>query len=291
MGRDQRRHARGGRDHRFRPVTSASPTTCSWRLIQRRSQTRNTCSFSSLPLTRAKTRWPTLFAPPLPRGRRSTWNRFDRWFLTQRVSPQRPTCISSLPTWPNSIPYFSTPTWRVCAMTKATNPRKKTRVETPSTRPKAEIATQLTEQFRELRLPIFRDHFQETADRAATENLSHLEYLSELTTLECEARREGRINTADDALETSAGQDLGDLQLRSLPLACDSATGDSSRRIVPGSSRECSDFRQARLGQESCLVCVGRTIDPAGPQHAVHDVQPAGAAVADCQTRSCVCRS
>jgi DNA replication protein DnaC len=38
-----------------------------------------------------------------------------------------------------------------------------------------------------------RDQFPMSARRAAAENLSHLEYLSELTTLECEARREGRI--------------------------------------------------------------------------------------------------
>ena len=52
---------------------------------------------------------------------------------------------------------------------------------------------QLTDQFRSLRLPMFRDQFRQAADRAATEKLSHVEYLSELTTLECEARREGRI--------------------------------------------------------------------------------------------------
>lgn len=51
----------------------------------------------------------------------------------------------------------------------------------------------LMDQFRELRLPSFRDHFQQSATRAAAENLGHLEYLSELTTLECEARRESRI--------------------------------------------------------------------------------------------------
>lgn len=59
--------------------------------------------------------------------------------------------------------------------------------------PKPDLTSRLTEQFRELRLPSFRDHFPASARRAAAENLSHLEYLSELATLECEARREGRI--------------------------------------------------------------------------------------------------
>lgn len=52
---------------------------------------------------------------------------------------------------------------------------------------------ELTEQFRELRLPMFREHFASLAQRALQESLSHTEYLSELTDLECQARREGRI--------------------------------------------------------------------------------------------------
>jgi DNA replication protein DnaC len=51
----------------------------------------------------------------------------------------------------------------------------------------------LTEQFRELRLPMFREHFAPLAERAAQESLGHTEYLSELTDLECQARRESRI--------------------------------------------------------------------------------------------------
>ena len=62
----------------------------------------------------------------------------------------------------------------------------------PST-PNSELTAQLTEQFRQLRLPSIREHFSASARRAAAENLSHLEYLSELTTLECQARRQGRI--------------------------------------------------------------------------------------------------
>lgn len=51
----------------------------------------------------------------------------------------------------------------------------------------------LTEQFRELRLPMFREHFESLAERATAEPLSHTKYLSELTDLECQSRREGRI--------------------------------------------------------------------------------------------------
>jgi len=51
----------------------------------------------------------------------------------------------------------------------------------------------LVEQFRELRLPMFREHFEVQAERALQESLSHTAYLSELTELECQARRESRI--------------------------------------------------------------------------------------------------
>jgi len=57
----------------------------------------------------------------------------------------------------------------------------------------AKLNAQLTEQFRELRLPMFREHFESLAERAVQEPLGHTEYLSELTELECQARRESRI--------------------------------------------------------------------------------------------------
>lgn len=62
-----------------------------------------------------------------------------------------------------------------------------------TTRDRAKLNSQLTEQFRELRLPMFREHFESLAERAVQEPLSHTKYLSELTDLECQARRESRI--------------------------------------------------------------------------------------------------
>jgi len=77
---------------------------------------------------------------------------------------------------------------------------------------------QLTEQFRELRLPGFRDHFEETAMRAATENLSHLEFLSALTTLECEARRDVRIKRMMTRSRLLYGKTWGTFKFDRLPL-------------------------------------------------------------------------
>jgi DNA replication protein DnaC len=55
------------------------------------------------------------------------------------------------------------------------------------------MTVDLTEQFRDLRMPMFREHFAPLAEKAAVESRSHLEYLAELTDLECQARWESRI--------------------------------------------------------------------------------------------------
>ena len=91
--------------------------------------------------------------------------------------------------------------------------------------------------------------------------------------------------TADDAVEPSSRQDLGQFQVQTVTVACGSAVGDFAGRFVPGPSRECADFRQTGLGKESRIMCTVGAIDPAGPQPVVHDMQSAGAAVTDRETR------
>ena len=76
----------------------------------------------------------------------------------------------------------------------------------------------LTDQLKELRLPTIRDRFQESAVRAETENLSHLEYLSELTTRECEARREGRIKRLMTRSKLHPGKTWDNFKFKRLPL-------------------------------------------------------------------------
>lgn len=101
----------------------------------------------------------------------------------------------------------------------------KTSRKTPRTTPsqkatasKVDTSSELTEQFRELRLPSFRDHFQNSARRAAAENLSHLEYLSELATLECESRREGRIKRLANRSKLPADKTWDSFKFDRLPL-------------------------------------------------------------------------
>jgi DNA replication protein DnaC len=98
---------------------------------------------------------------------------------------------------------------------------RKTRRTTPSqkaTASKVDTSSELTEQLRELRLPSFRDHFQNSARRAAAENLSHLEYLSELATLECESRREGRIKRLANRSKLPADKTWDSFKFDRLPL-------------------------------------------------------------------------
>lgn len=115
-------------------------------------------------------------------------------------------------------------------MTKTTKPAsaksaaKTRRTKSPDNAPQKlrpiqiDLPHQLTEQFRELRLPSFRDHFQEAATQATTENLSHLEFLSALATLECEARRDGRIRRMMTRSRLLYGKTWGTFKFDRLPL-------------------------------------------------------------------------
>jgi DNA replication protein DnaC len=109
-------------------------------------------------------------------------------------------------------------------MTRATTPRtattcQQTRPHTPTAKPKVDVTLQMTDQFRELRLPSFREHFQLAATRAATENLSHLDYLSELTTRECETRREVRIRRLMTRSQLPLGKTWESFDFARLPLS------------------------------------------------------------------------
>ena len=91
--------------------------------------------------------------------------------------------------------------------------------------------------------------------------------------------------TTDDAIETSSRQDMGQLQVQTVTVTCDSAVGNFTGRLVPGPSRERTAVRQTGLGKESRVMRVVGAIDTGGPQSVVHDMQPAGTAVTDRETR------
>jgi len=95
---------------------------------------------------------------------------------------------------------------------------KKKPQRTTQSPPKNDPTQTLGIQFRELRMPTFREHFPESARRAEAENLSHLEYLSELTTLECEARREGRVKRLMNRSKLPLGKSWQTFQFDRVPM-------------------------------------------------------------------------
>lgn len=97
-------------------------------------------------------------------------------------------------------------------------PAKPSRKKTSPPPTKPDLTTGLTDQFRELRLPSFRDHFGPLADQAARENQTHLEYLSELAALECEARRESRIKRLMTRSKLPLGKTWESFEWNRLPL-------------------------------------------------------------------------
>lgn len=78
---------------------------------------------------------------------------------------------------------------------------------------------ELKEQFRELRLPMFREHFQKLADQAVRESLSHRQYLAELTRLECQTRRERRIQRLLDQSRLPRAKSWENFDWKRIPLS------------------------------------------------------------------------
>jgi len=86
----------------------------------------------------------------------------------------------------------------------------------------ASRTAELTVQLKELRLPTIRDQFQPTAQQAAREGLSHLEYLSQLTTQECEVRREGRVKRLMTRSKLPLGKTWASFEKDRLPITVSS---------------------------------------------------------------------
>ncbi len=121
-------------------------------------------------------------------------------------------------------------------------------------------ATELTEQFRELRLPMFREHFAPLAERAVQESLGHTEYLSELTDLECQARRESRIARLFNQSRLPSSKTWHNFDWMRLPLAVsrqmeslrDGAFLDRRENILI--------FGKPGSGKSHCLCALGEQL-------------------------------
>lgn len=102
---------------------------------------------------------------------------------------------------------------------------KKTTRRSPTRAPnknESSRSEELTSQLKELRLPTIRDQFQEVAQHAATEGLNHMEYLSELTTQECQVRRVGRVKRLMTRSKLPLGKTWASFKMDRLPLTVSS---------------------------------------------------------------------
>jgi DNA replication protein DnaC len=93
------------------------------------------------------------------------------------------------------------------------------RATSPKQAKAASSHAELTDQLRELRLPMFREHFASQAERAAAESISHTNYLSELAELECQARRESRIARMMNQSRLPSAKTWDNFKWTRLPLA------------------------------------------------------------------------
>ena len=101
----------------------------------------------------------------------------------------------------------------------------------------------------------------------------------------------GPHQALDEKFETPLGEVLGFVQIRPSAAERQATIGNASRRIVPGSSRERSDFWTAGFGEEPCLVRIGRATDLSRTQHVVHDLQLVGSEITDCQAGLAIAES
>ena len=99
--------------------------------------------------------------------------------------------------------------------TRSTN-RPSSQVKTVN--PSSQASSQLVGQLRDLRLPMFREHFESHAERAVRESLSHTQYLAELAELECQARRESRIRRLMNQSRLPTSKTWDNFDWKRLPL-------------------------------------------------------------------------
>lgn len=95
----------------------------------------------------------------------------------------------------------------------------------------------------------------------------------------------GEDQETDGAVASSAQQDMGDVRLSSSPTSGSASTRESSRGLVPGSSREHSNIWETRFGEESRSVRTGAQIDRTRTADVVHKLCVVGSGIVDCQTR------
>jgi DNA replication protein DnaC len=107
---------------------------------------------------------------------------------------------------------------------------------------------------------MFREHFAPLAERAAQESLGHAEYLSELTDLECQARRESRIARLFSQSRLPSSKTWHNFDWTRLPLA----VSRQMESLRDGSFLERREnllvFGKPGSGKSHCLCALGEQL-------------------------------
>jgi DNA replication protein DnaC len=171
------------------------------------------------------------------------------------------------------IRYFNIPmTWRSIVMSSTTTksrqrqPKQSTashrssRSAKPAPNATTKQSDVLIQQFRELRLPMFREHFQEAAQRAEVESLSHTEYLGELTELECQARRESRISRLMYRSQLASSKRWDNFDWTRLPLQVARQMESLRDGSFLGRRENLLIFGKPGSGKSHCLCALGEQL-------------------------------
>lgn len=130
----------------------------------------------------------------------------------------------------------------------------------PAADSKTNTAATLTEQLRELRLPMFREYYADQAQKAVQESLSHTAYLAELTELECQARRESRTARMLLHSRLPSSKTWSNFQWSRLPLA----TARQMESLRDGSFLDRREnlllFGKPGSGKSHCLAALGEQL-------------------------------
>jgi DNA replication protein DnaC len=82
-----------------------------------------------------------------------------------------------------------------------------------------DLHEQLSSLLTELHLPMFREYYQEFANRAIKDNLGYAQYLFELAQRECEIRRANKIVRLLKASKLPLGKTFDNFDMSRLPLS------------------------------------------------------------------------
>lgn len=101
---------------------------------------------------------------------------------------------------------------------KSTSPTATKSKGKANTNSKPSVGQSLATQLKELRLPSFREHYQDAAQRATQESLSYEQFLWELVSQECQTRRQNRIATLQRQSRLPSEKVLANFDLKRLSL-------------------------------------------------------------------------